>query len=139
MAAGSRCASSRGLPTLCAHLEGAGPTSDAQDPDHKGFAVLTLESTKIRYTIDAPGLQTVVATHIHHGPAGMNGPMLWEINTGYRGDRIDGEATGLPSGVITLIALEPSQYYVKLHSLQYPGGAIRGQLQPCREAGVSSR
>jgi hypothetical protein len=69
----------------------------------------------------------------------MNGPMLWEINTGYRGDRIDGEATGLPSGVITLIALEPSQYYVKLHSLQYPGGAIRGQLQPCREAGVSSR
>jgi CHRD domain len=24
-----------------------------------------------------------------------------------------------------------SQYYVKLHSLKFPGGAVRGQLHPC--------
>jgi CHRD domain len=129
--AGAGCASHSSRPTLCACLTGAGPTSDAQDPEHRGFALLTLGRTAIGYSIESPGLERVVATHIHHGTAGTNGPMVWEINSGYQGDRIRGEATGFPPGVIALIAADPGEYYVKLHSLAYPGGAIRGQLEPC--------
>jgi hypothetical protein len=125
------CASHGSLPTLCARLAGAGPTSDAQDPEHSGFALLTLKRTAIGYSIESPGLERVVATHIHRGTSGTNGPMVWEINPGYQGDRIRGEATGFPPGVIALIAADPSEFYVKLHSLAYPGGAIRGQLQEC--------
>jgi hypothetical protein len=33
--------------------------------------------------------------------------------------------------VIALIAREPVEYYVKLHTPAFPGGAIRGQLGPC--------
>ncbi len=126
------CASHSSRPTLCARLAGAGPTSDAQDPEHRGFALLTLGRTAIGYSIESPGLERVVATHIHRGTSGTNGPMVWEINSGYQGDRIRGEATGFPPGVIALIAADPGEYYVKLHSLAYPGGAIRGQLAPCR-------
>ena len=129
--AAAGCASHSSRPTLCAHLAGAGPTSDAQDPEHRGFALLTLGGTAIGYSIESPGLERVVATHIHHGMAGTNGPMVWEINSGYQGDRIRGEATGFPPGVIALIAADPGEYYVKLHSLAYPGGAIRGQLEQC--------
>jgi hypothetical protein len=133
LAAAAGCASHRSLPTLCARLAGAGSTSDAQDPEHKGFAILTLERTAISYRIESPGLARVVAAHIHRGTAGTNGPMVWEINAGYQGDRIQGEATGFPPGVIALVAADPGEYYVKLHSLAFPGGAIRGQLEPCRQ------
>ncbi len=125
------CTSARPRATLCAHLEGAGESSDALDGVNKGFAVLHLERTAIRFSIDAPGLETVVATHIHHGSAGTNGPMVWEINPGYKGDSVHGSASGIPPGVITLIARDPAEYYVKLHTLKFPGGAIRGQLRPC--------
>lgn len=117
---------------LCAHLEGAGDSStDALDPVHQGDAVLRLEKTAIRFSIVAPGLQTVTATHIHHGASGTYGPMLWEINSGYKGDAIRGTASDIPPGVIALIAHDPAEYYVKLHTPEFPGGAIRGQLGPC--------
>jgi hypothetical protein len=118
--------------TLCAHLEGAGDSStDALDPIHKGDAMLSLEKTAIRFSIVAPGLQTVTATHIHHGASGTYGPMLWEINSGYKGDAVRGTASEIPPGVIALIARDPAEYYVKLHTPEFPGGAIRGQLGPC--------
>jgi hypothetical protein len=117
---------------LCAHLEGAGDSStDALDPVHQGDAVLSLEKNAIRFSIVAPGLETVTAAHIHHGSSGTYGPMLWEINTRYKGDSIRGTASDIPPGVITLIARDPAEYYVKLHTTAFPGGAIRGQLGPC--------
>jgi CHRD domain len=129
--AASGCVAGRPA-TLCAHLEGAGDSStDALDPVHQGNAVLSLEKTAIRFSIIAPGLQTVTAAHIHHGASGTYGPMLWEINSGYKGDSIRGTASEIPPGVIALIAREPAEYYVKLHTPAFPGGAIRGQLGPC--------
>jgi hypothetical protein len=130
--ASAGCASARPA-VLCAHLEGAGDSStDALDPVHQGDAVIRLEKNAIRFSISAPGLATVTATHIHHGASGTYGPMFWEINSGYKGEAIRGTAAGVPPGVIALIARDPSEYYVKLHTPEFPGGAIRGQLAPCR-------
>ena len=129
--AASGCAATRPV-LLCAHLEGAGDSStDALDPVHQGDAVLRLESNAIRFSIVAPGLETVTAAHIHHGSSGTYGPMLWEIHSGYKGDAIRATALEIPPGVISLVAAQPSEYYVKLHTPQFPGGAIRGQLGPC--------
>lgn len=117
--------------SLCATLAGAGPASDALDTEGRGRAVLHLEKTAIRFRIEAGGVGTVTASHIHHGASGANGPMLWEINPGFEGDLIEGEAAGMPPGVLKLLAAEPSEFYVKLHTMKFPGGAIRGQLAPC--------
>lgn len=139
--AAAGCASGRGatppgpagtLPvSLCATLAGAGPASDALDTEGRGFAELRLEKTAIRFRIEAHGLGMVTASHIHHGASGVNGPMLWEINPGFEGDSSEGEAAGMPPGVLKLLAAEPSEFYVKLHTMKFPGGAIRGQLAPC--------
>ncbi len=118
--------------SLCATLAGAGPASDALDPEGRGFAVLHLEKTAIRFRIEAHGVGRVTMSHIHHGASGVNGPMLWEINPGFEGDSTEGEAAGIPPGVLKLLAAEPSEFYVKLHTMKFPGGAIRGQLEPCR-------
>jgi CHRD domain-containing protein len=145
LALAAGCAAGRGTappasaaPTvsLCATLAGAGPASDALDPEGRGHAVLHLEKTAIRFRIETHGVGRVTMSHIHHGASGVNGPMIWEINPGFDGDSIEGEAAGLPPGVIRLLASEPSEFYVKLHTLKFPGGAIRGQLEPC---GTGSR
>jgi hypothetical protein len=129
--AASGCVAARPA-VLCAHLEGASDSStDALDPVHQGDAVLRLETNAIRFSIVALGLGTVTAAHIHHGASGTYGPMLWEISSGYKGDAIRGTAAEIPPGVISLVARQPSEYYVKLHTPQFPGGAIRGQLGPC--------
>jgi hypothetical protein len=125
------CASARPQADLCAHLAGAGESSDALDPVHEGSAVLHLERTSIRFSIAAAGLEKVVAVHIHHGPAGGNGPMLWELHPGYAGDSLRATASEIPPGIVALIRADPAGYYVKLHTVKFPGGAIRGQLGPC--------
>ncbi len=116
---------------LCAELAGAGPASDATDPEHRGSGVLRLTARAIQYEIEAPGLGKVIATHIHHGEAGVNGPMLWELNPGFEGESARGDAVDIPPGVVALVANYPGEFYLKLHSVAHPGGAIRGQLAPC--------
>jgi hypothetical protein len=129
-----RCASSSPhAPTYCVRLAGAGPESDARDPDAKGKAVLEIaDPTTIRFLVQTRNLGTVIATHIHKGRAGVIGPMAHEINPGFEGDRLRGVATNVPPEVVADIERNPSAYYLKLHSLKHPGGAIRGQLAPCR-------
>ena len=124
------CATAPRTPVYCAELRGAGPTSDALDPAATGSARLELGGASIRFHIRAANLGKCVATHLHQGGVGVNGPMAIELNPGFTGDVLDGSVP-LDSDLSARILANPSQYYVKLHSLKFPGGAIRGQLRAC--------
>lgn len=128
------CAANR-PPTFCVSLAGAGPESDARDPDASGSAVLQFTgATSIRFSVRTSGIGSVIATHIHRGTAGVNGPMAREINPGFPGDSFSGIASGIPSELLDEIRKNPSAFYLKVHSLRFPGGAIRGQLVKCRNS-----
>jgi len=134
LAAGLGCATAPRAPVYCAELRGAGPGSDALDPDASGSARLELTGSSIRFHIrTSANLGKVVATHLHQGPAGVNGPMAVELNPGFSGETLDGSIP-IESELSSRVLANPSQYYVKLHSLKFPGGAIRGQLRPCGTA-----
>ena len=93
----------------------------------------TIEFTgsSIRFHIrTSANLGKVVATHLHQGAAGVNGPMAVELNPGFSGETLDGSIP-VEGDLSSRVVANPSQYYVKLHSLKFPGGAIRGQLHPC--------
>jgi len=125
------CAAAPRPPEYCAELRGAGPGSDALDPDASGSARLVVGGTSIRFHVTtSANLGKVVATHLHNGTAGVNGPMAVELNPGFSGEVLDGSVS-VESDLSARILANPSQYYVKLHSLKFPGGAIRGQLHPC--------
>ncbi len=127
----SACASVPQAPALCAELKGAGPASDALDPRASGFARLEIGGASIRFHVTtSPDLGKVVATHLHQGATGVNGPMAIELNPGFTRQVLDG-STPIESDLAARVLASPSQYYVKLHSLTFPGGAIRGQLHPC--------
>lgn len=89
-----------------------------------------------------PGAQTFRGLHIHTGAAGVNGPVT--IDTGITAANPVVDATGRGSinrqaqvragdqaALATLRGMleDPSGYYVNLHTSEFPGGAIRGQLQ----------
>jgi len=124
------CATGPRVPAYCSELRGAGPASDALDPAATGSARLELGGASIRFQIRTANLGKVVATHLHQGGAGVNGPMAIELNPGFTGDVLDGSIP-VESDLSARILANPSQFYVKLHSLKFPGGAIRGQLHPC--------
>jgi len=124
------CATAPRGSTYCAELRGAGPGSDALDPEATGSARLEIEGTTIRFRIRTENLGKVVATHLHAGAAGVNGPMAHELNPGFIGELLEGSTSVAPD-IAAAVVHDPTRYYVKLHSLKFPGGAIRGQLEPC--------
>jgi uncharacterized protein (TIGR03437 family) len=94
----------------------------------------------VRVTL--PTDNTAVGLHIHNGPAGVAAGVV--INTGLSGSvtqavKAGGDVVHRPAQVdgtnaAALAALRgmftaPDQYYVNIHTTDFPNGIIRGQLQ----------
>jgi hypothetical protein len=99
------------------------------DPDGRGFAVIVIVPQKdlVCWFNTWRGLDSGVFGHIHNAPAGVNGPVVvpFQQPAGVESPRhgciVDADAD--------LIVANPSAYYVNLHTPnEFPGGAIRGQL-----------
>ena len=96
------------------------------------FLVLDPTQTQLTYYIAASNILSVTASHIHHGAAGVNGP----VTVGFP------NATSLTnntpiSGTVSLTPailndLLTNQAYVNVHTTANPGGAIRGQTVAVR-------
>lgn len=64
------------------------------------------------------------AAHIHNAPAGVSGPVVFDLGTG--ASPIHGDWTTItPEQVTELLA---GNMYVNVHSDLFPGGEIRGQI-----------
>jgi len=119
-----------GLGTLVAHV--------VRDASGK------IISGSVDFWIDYKYPQALTATglHIHNGVAGVAGPVT--INTGLSGANPYVDATGVgrierqaqvpatdTAALDTLRGMfeTPSNFYVNMHSTEYPGGFLRAQLQ----------
>jgi len=107
-------------------LSGANEVPPA-DPDATGTAIIVVVPAidMVCWKLDWENVDgTVVAAHIH-GPAvaGVNAGILVPLTVDpAKGCTTDSDADA--------IAANPSNYYVNVHSApNFPGGAIRGQLQ----------
>lgn len=75
----------------------------------------------------------LIASHIHQGPPGVNGPVIFSLGDG-------SQYTETPNGLMRILEnagplpesneefLLSNRNYVNVHTNQYPGGEIRGQL-----------
>ncbi|OGF16608.1 MAG: hypothetical protein A2W00_02115 [Candidatus Eisenbacteria bacterium RBG_16_71_46] len=87
-------------------------------------------------SIDNPGGETVIASHLHRGAAGTNGPVVVTLLSGASDsrERIVIAGRGSPSPALDPeqlareIAENPSLFYINVHTTAHPGGAARGQL-----------
>jgi hypothetical protein len=95
-----------------------------------GTASLDLYSDNtFKYNISVTGLaagDALTASHIHFGDAGSNGPVILSFSPTFA----NGAATAtLPAIRQTLAdSIQNGTVYVNVHSTQFPGGLVRGQI-----------
>ncbi|MFG1706878.1 CHRD domain-containing protein [Nonomuraea sp. M3C6] len=100
--------------------------------DQDGQAVWWLRPTggSIAYTASWSGLGAVTNGHVHKAVAGKNGPVVADLFAGSLPANLTGVAgeTPVAAGVVKRIAANPGRYYTNLHTVDFDGGAVRGQL-----------
>lgn len=104
------------------------------DGDPLTLCYLLVDIEKIAELAAAPG--GARAAHIHEGARGSNGPVVANLawpQGGQAGDCLtEGEAGKFPTGepgIVQRILANPQDFYVNVHNTEFPGGAIRGQLE----------
>ena len=112
---------------LSTDMTGAAEVPPA-DPDGSGTAQLWLNPGQgtICYQLEVAGIDTAVAAHIHHAPVGVNGPVVVPLAAPASGSST--ACTPVDQGLIKDIIQNPEDYYVNVHTVPFPAGAIRGQL-----------
>lgn len=111
-------------------LTGATERPNPGDPDGTGTAKVTVNQEKgeVCYEIAVSNI-TLPATgfHIHAGPAGVAGPIVVPF-TAPTASSSTGCASNVTPDLLSKIRQDPAGYYLNVHTGDFPGGAIRGQL-----------
>jgi len=112
-------------------LSGANEAPGPGDPDGTGRARITLNQGQgtVCWSIHVENVTLpATAAHIHVAPAGDPGPVVVTLGApDVNGDSV-GCATGVDPALIKAIRQSPSEYYVNVHTSDFPAGAVRGQL-----------
>jgi hypothetical protein len=100
------------------------------DPDGSGTAEISFadELSRVCWDLnDLRGLGPITGAHIHRGAAGVDGPVVLALQQASEGGwRGCSSETGW---VQQAFDEGLSNYYVNVHTAEFPAGAIRGQLR----------
>ena len=124
--AGSTLAGGRSFTT---QLLGVNEVPVSGDPDGSGTARITLNpgTGQVCYSYTVSNVGPLLAGHIHDASAGSAGPVVVTLAptsaTGGSG------CVAADRELIKDILKNPSDYYVNVHNMEFPGGAVRGQLR----------
>ncbi|MDQ4053350.1 MAG: CHRD domain-containing protein [Actinomycetota bacterium] len=104
--------------------------------DGSGFFSYTTEGDQLCYTLEVRDLTaSPFAAHIHIGQRNVAGPVVVPLATPPAAtSTVSACITAAEGGSLTpaelaAITADPKAYYVNVHTPQYPGGEVRGQLK----------
>jgi hypothetical protein len=116
--------------TLAATLTGEAEVPGPGDPDGSGHANIRINygQGRLCWGIRVSNITLpAAAAHIHWGPAGVAGPVVVHLSApGSKG--ASSGCADVDKDVLKAIIENPSDYYVNVHTSDYPAGAVRGQL-----------
>lgn len=108
---------------LTATLNGAAETAGG-DPDGTGrFTVeIDADAGDFCYSLSATKIAKPTMAHVHEGAAGTDGKPLGSLVVA------DDMCIALTTEVLKAIVAAPGNYYINIHTADFPVGAVRGQL-----------
>jgi hypothetical protein len=119
-----------------------GTKGPVNDPDGRAVEVVKINGSKVSFSVRWQGISAPTEGHIHAGGAGVNGDVKIELFSSARsGNTASGSVRVKDTSLLAALVADPGSFYANLHTRQFPGGALRGQLhrlsQPVRQGGPS--
>ncbi|GAA2419519.1 hypothetical protein GCM10010191_33280 [Actinomadura vinacea] len=111
------------------------------DPDGRAAAFARSHDGMLSWGLTWSAVAPPTIGHVHQGAKGANGPVVADLFSAPGG--LPATVTGLAgmspvrADVARRIMTAPGGFYTNLHTAEFPGGAVRGQLAPA--AGQSPR
>jgi len=99
------------------------------DPDGRGSFSATVDGDQFCYGITVKNIETPGAAHIHKGRPNVAGPIVITLTHPTSGDPgASSDCATVDEALLQAILKNPRKYYVNVHNVPFPGGAVRGQL-----------
>ena len=113
-----------------------------------GVIGVNVRGNRVDYSIEVHGISAITGAHFHSGAAGINGPIRIALYPGpgtnfstnpsgafdgqfYEGSFEAADVTGI-SYADLLAGFRAGTVYGNVHTSQFPGGEMRGQVQTLR-------
>ncbi|WP_328760389.1 CHRD domain-containing protein [Streptomyces sp. NBC_00271] len=105
------------------------------DKDGSAQALVQVRGDRVTFALAWQGIGAPTLGHIHQGNAGTNGDVKVPLFTSAMPSTLNsaaGQVSVTDAALARQLENEPAHFYVNLHSKQFPGGAVRGQLKRAR-------
>ncbi len=120
------------------HMGGAEEVPNPVDPDGMGTSTVTLnsDSGQVSFTINVSNITLpAAAAHIHEGAKGVAGGVVAPLTAPDANGAASGSAA-VDAALMQRMMDNPAGFYVNVHTTDFPGGAVRGQLAAAGGAGA---
>ncbi|MFE0099533.1 CHRD domain-containing protein [Streptomyces sp. NPDC059009] len=127
---------SRGGALLVASMNGAnevpvqgGPA--VGDKDGKALEFVQVKGDRVTVTVKWRGTGRPTMLHIHQGNKGVNGGIKVDFTKllgAIKGNSVTGTVKVADAALLKQLKADPGGFYANLHTAEFPGGAVRGQL-----------
>ena len=102
------------------------------DKNGSATATMRIQGDQVYYAFTWKGIGTPTMGHIHEGVKGKNGDVkipffMKKLPAGH--NSVSGTVKVTDAALLARIKNHPEQFYFNLHTAEFPGGAVRGQVQ----------
>ncbi|MGW7076871.1 CHRD domain-containing protein [Streptomyces sp. NPDC054866] len=103
------------------------------DKDGRALEFVKVDGDKVSVTVKWRGTGKPTALHIHQGAKGTNGGVKVDFTkllaeSKSKSNRVTGSVKVHDAALLEQLKANPNSFYANLHTAQFPGGAVRGQL-----------
>jgi hypothetical protein len=101
------------------------------DPDGSATAIIRVQGSRVTFAFSWKGISAPTLGHIHQGAVGVNGDVkvtLWGTDMPATVTAAAGAVTVSDPAIADALRADPAGFYLNLHTKEFPGGAVRGQL-----------
>ncbi|MGW6060845.1 CHRD domain-containing protein [Streptomyces sp. NPDC055189] len=101
------------------------------DKDGRALEFVKVKGDKVSVSVKWRGTGKPTGLHIHQGIKGTNGGIKIEFTKlldKSKGNSVTGTVRVADAALLAQLKANPGSFYANLHTAEFPGGAVRGQL-----------